>query len=98
MLTIWSAFISLGCLVIQTQSQVIELSYEIRPQEALRDFDYAVINFYEGNNLHILDVFALTEEHFKRSPSPWNTIGFAQVNLTEYPDLAYKQNRNTLPV
>lgn len=81
----------LGASLLSTQvhSEIIHLSSENTPQQALPAYQYVAVNFYDDSTQASLSVFSQAEEIFQRDKHPHSpSVGFAEVNVQKYPELA----------
>ena len=54
-------------LSVLTNAFVLELSYELNPDQALQDHDFTVLNFYDNPKDSIVNIFFHAAEIFEHS-------------------------------
>lgn len=85
-----AAFVSVG-------AEVLSLSTENPPNTLLKKFPYSVILFYGEETKHALQLFELTSTEFEKIHSIYSPeVGWASVNVDQFPQLALK-NVEQLP-
>lgn len=76
-------------------AHILELTSKNKPKKNLAGFQFNVVQFYDEteSGLESLDIFTRAHEIFE-SKNLQRSIGWAQIDLVRYPDLAFKTVEN----
>jgi len=85
-----SNLVTLLLVFVGVVSAAVEkLTMDNLPQHLLQKYEYLCVYFYSHESEATLKIFELMEDVFARTQAEHlPSVGFASVNIEEYPDLA----------